>query len=93
MFENSLLSLLKPMVSGTGLYILNEHVHMSGNPVPYDIQNGGSHQEYLALVHIKHPEYINWAVRINRTTKRITHISAGPVLRNQEYRNEVISPV
>ena len=36
---------------------------MSGNPVPYDIQNGDLHQEYIALVHIKHPEYINWAVR------------------------------
>ena len=81
------------MVSGTGLDIVNEHVHMSGNPVPDDIQNGGSHQEYLALVHIKQPEYINWAVRINRATNRITQISAGPVLRNQEYRNEVTSPL
>ncbi len=62
---------------------------MSGNPVPYDIQNGDLHQEYIALVHIKHPEYINWAVRISRATKRITHVSAGPILRNQEFRNEV----
>ena len=65
---------------------------MSGNPVLYDIQNGDLHQEYIALVHIKHPEYINWAVRISRATKEITHISAGPILRNQEYRNEVTPP-
>ena len=65
------------------------HVHMSGNPVPYDIENGGLHQEYIVMLHTKSPEYINWAARMDRTTKRITHISAGPILRSQDYRNEV----
>ena len=82
----------KPISPDAGLDILNEHVHTSGNPVPYDVQNGEAHQEYIALVHVKHPEYINWAVRINKTTKKITHVSAGPILRNQDYRNEVRPP-
>ena len=65
------------------------NTHMSGSPVPFDILNGESHQEYIALLHVKRPEYINWAVRINKYTKQITHISAGPILKNHEYRNEV----
>ena len=66
------------------------NAHMSGNPVPYDILNGEAHQEYIALLHVKRPEYINWAVRINKNTKQITHISAGPIVKNHEYRNEVM---
>ena len=77
---------------GAGLDILNDELHMSGNPVRYDTQNSEVHQEYIALVHVKDPEYINWAVRINKTTKKITHVSAGPLLRNQDYRNEVRPP-
>lgn len=41
------------------------------------------------LLHTKTPEYVNWAVRMDRATKRITHVSAGPILRNQDFRNEV----
>ena len=64
-------------------------MHISGNPVPFDIHKGGAHQEYLVLLHAKTLEYVNWAVRMDRATKRITHVSAGPILRNGDYRNEV----
>ncbi len=65
------------------------HIHLSGNPVPWDIDQGSSHQELFVMLHTKDPEYVNWAVRINRKTLSITHITAGPLLRNQDYRNEV----
>ena len=64
-------------------------MHISGNPVPFDIHNGDAHEEYLVLLHTKSLEYVNRAVRMDRATKRITHVSAGPVLRIQDYRNEV----
>ena len=76
-------------LSLAGLEILNTAMHISGNPVPFDIHSGAVHEEYLVLLHTKAPEYVNWAVRMDRATKRITHVSAGPILRNQDYRNEV----
>ena len=63
-------------------------MHISGNPVPWDIHRGAAHQELFFMFHTKQPEYINWAVRMDRETHLITHISAGPLLRNQDYRNE-----
>jgi hypothetical protein len=64
-------------------------VHLSGNPVPWDVHHGALHREMFVMLHTKHPEYVNWAVRMDRDTHVITHISAGPLLRNQDYRNEV----
>lgn len=65
------------------------HIHLSGNPVPWDIDRGSSHQELFVMLHTKEPEYVNWAVRMDRKTLSITHITAGPLLRNRDYRNEV----
>ncbi len=64
-------------------------MHISGNPVPWDIQRGAQHQQLLGMLHTKRGQYINWAVRMDRDTHAITHISAGPILSNQDYRNEV----
>lgn len=72
-----------------GLDILQASVHLSGNPVPWDVHHGALHREMFVMLHTKHPEYVNWAVRMDRDTHVITHISAGPLLRNQDYRNEV----
>ena len=41
------------------------------------------------MLHTKEPEYVNWGVRMDRDTLSVTHITAGPLLRNQDYRNEV----
>ncbi len=63
-------------------------MHISGNPVPWDIQHGARHQQLFGMLHTKRGQYINWAVRMDRDTLAITHISAGPILSNQDYRNE-----
>jgi hypothetical protein len=73
------------------LDILDFEMHSSGNPVPWDIEGGQDHKEYLSMLHVKKGDYAHWAVRINRATHRITHISAGPVLKARDYRNEVTS--
>lgn len=64
-------------------------MHSSGNPVPWDIENGAEHTEYLSMLHVKKGDYAHWALRINRATRRITHVSAGPVIKARDYRNEV----
>ncbi len=74
---------------GVGLNMMSQQIHLSGNPVPWDIDRGSSHQELFVMLHTKEPEYVNWAVRVDRDTHSITHITAGPLLRNQDYRNEV----
>ena len=56
-------------------------MHSSGNPVPWDIENGAEHTEYLSMLHVKKGDYAHWALRINRATRRITHVSAGPVIK------------
>lgn len=76
------------MILSQGLDIFKMSLHISGNPVPWDIERGALHQTYFTMLHVKEPEYINWAVLIDRRTHRIAHISAGPLLRNQDYRNE-----
>lgn len=64
-------------------------MHSSGNPVPWDIEAGEGHREYLSMLHVKKGDYAHWAVRIDKATRRITHVSSGPVLKARDYRNEV----
>jgi hypothetical protein len=64
-------------------------MHSSGNPMPWDIEGGAAHKEYLSMLHVKKGDYAHWAVRIDKASRRITHISAGPVLKARDYRNEV----
>ena len=72
-----------------GLAVLDFEMHSSGNPVPWDVEAGAGHREYLSMLHVKKGDYAHWAVRIDRATRRITHISAGPVIKARDYRNEV----
>ncbi len=67
-------------------------MHSSGNPVPWDVENGAEHKEYLSMLHVKKGDYAHWAIRINRASRRITHISAGPIIKARDYRNEVRPP-
>ncbi len=69
--------------------MMSKQIHLSGNPVPWDIKQGSSHQKLFVMLHTKEPEYVNWGVRMDRDTLSVTHITAGPLLRNQDYRNEV----
>ena len=41
------------------------------------------------MVHVKRGDYAHWAVRIDRAARRVTHLSAGPVVKARDYRNEV----
>jgi len=72
-----------------GLDILRHPIHGSGNPVPWDTERGAEHREFLGMLHVKRGDYAHWAVRIDRAARRVTHVSAGPVLKNTDYRNEV----
>ena len=65
-------------------------MHSSGNPVPWDIEGGNNHREYLTMLHVKKGDYAHWAVRVDKASRQITHISAGPVIKARDYRNEVI---
>ena len=69
--------------------MLRDPIHGSGNPVPWDVEHGAEHRELLAMLHVKRGDYAHWAVRMDRGTRRVTHISAGPVLKARDYRNEV----
>jgi len=71
-----------------GLDILRHPMHGSGNPVPWDIERGGGHRELLSMLHVKLGDYAHWAVRIDRATRRVTHVSAGPVIKARDFRNE-----
>ena len=77
--------------SRAGLDILRHPIHGSGNPVPWDIDHGPEHSELLGMLHVKLGDYAHWAVRIDRQTRRVTHLSAGPVIKARDYRNEVRS--
>jgi hypothetical protein len=72
-----------------GLDVLRHAVHGSGSPVPWDIERGADHRELLAVVHTRHGASAHWAARIDRATHRMTHISAGPVLRSADYYTKV----
>ena len=71
-----------------GLDILRHPMHGSGNPVPWDIERGGGHRELLCMLHVKQGDYAHWAVRIDRATRRVTHVSAGPLVKARDFRNE-----
>ena len=71
--------------------MLRDPIHGSGNPVPWDVEHGAEHRELLAMLHVKRGDYAHWAVRMDRATRRVTHISAGPMLKARDYRNEVRS--
>ena len=71
-----------------GLDILRHPMHGSGNPVPWDIERGSGHRELLCMLHVKQGDYAHWAVRIDRATRRVTHVSAGPIVKARDFRNE-----
>ena len=64
-------------------------MHTSGHPVPWDADRGARHRELVSMLHVRHGDYAHWAVRIDRASRRITHISAGPVVKSLDFRNEV----
>jgi hypothetical protein len=61
----------------------------SGNPVTWDIERGGRSREILAVFHKRGHDTEHWAVRIDRATQRVSHISAGPILRTYDFQPEV----
>ena len=63
------------------LDLLRHPMHGSGNPVPRDIERGGSHREQLSMLHAKLGDYAHRAVRVGHQTRRGTHVSAGPVIK------------
>ncbi len=66
--------------------------HSSGNPVPWDIEAGADAKEYFSMIHVKKGDYAHWAVRIDKASRRVTHVSAGPLIKARDYRNEVRHP-
>ncbi len=72
-----------------GLDMAAYEMHTSGHPVPWDVEGGADHRELVSMLHVRHGDYAHWAVRIDRATRRITHISAGPVVKSVDFRNEV----
>lgn len=73
-----------------GLDILNMEGHSSGNPVVWDSEAGGEAKEYFSMIHVKKGDYAHWGVRIDKASRRVTHVSAGPVIKARDYRNEVL---
>ncbi len=76
--------------SFAGLDIVNMEGHSSGNPVPWDIEAGQNAKEYFSMIHVKKGDYAHWGVRIDKATRRVTHVSSGPVIKARDYRNEVL---
>ena len=73
-----------------GLAILGEDLLSSGNPVAWDIDAaGGRSRELVALLHARGRDTEHWAVRIDRAASRVTHVSAGPVLRLFDFKPDV----
>lgn len=61
----------------------------SGNPVAWDIERGGRSRELIAVMHKRGHDTEHWAVRIDRASHRISHISAGPILTMRDFQPEV----
>ncbi len=55
----------------------------------WDIERGGRSRELIAVFHKRGHDTEHWAVRIDRATQRISHISAGPILRTYDFQPEV----
>jgi hypothetical protein len=81
------------MRAGAGLDILGSDMLSSGNLVPWDIEAGGRSRELVALLHRRGRDAEHWAVRIDRAAGRITHVSAGPVLRIFDFKPDVRGPL
>ncbi|KAK9818993.1 hypothetical protein WJX81_003370 [Elliptochloris bilobata] len=72
----------------TGLDMGRYEMHTSGHPVPWDVERGAAHRELVSMLHVRHGDYAHWGVRIDRTSRRITHVSAGPIVKSLDVRNE-----
>ena len=69
-----------------------EDMLSSGHPVAWDIERGSKSRELLAIIHKRGYDTEHWAVRIDRASQRVTHISAGPLLRTIDFKPEVSMP-
>ena len=69
----------------TGLDV-SLHVHGSGHPQPW--VNDAGEPEYILVVHQRKEQlgYAHWALRMGQQTRRVTHVSAGPLLSWLDYR-------
>ena len=76
-----------------GLDILAQDMLSSGNPAPWDVEAGARSRELVALLHKRGRDAEHWAVRIDRAASRITHVSAGPVLRIFDFKPDVSAPL
>lgn len=66
-----------------------EDMLISGHPVAWDIEHGSKFRELLVIVHKQGYNAEHWAVRINRATQRVTHVTAGPLLHRRNYQPDV----
>ena len=66
-----------------------EDMLSSGHPVAWDMERGPKSRELLAIVHRRGYDTEHWAMRIDRASQRVTHISAGPLLRTLDFKPEV----
>ncbi|KAK9843532.1 hypothetical protein WJX81_007642 [Elliptochloris bilobata] len=71
------------IAAATGLDV-GENPRNSGNPEPWPKARGGG---LLMLVHTRQAgnRYFHWGVRLVAADLRVTHISAGPLLRWNDY--------
>ena len=74
----------------TGLDIMEqEDMLISGHPVAWDIERGAKSRELIVILHKRGYDTEHWAARLDRASQRVTHISAGPLLRTVEFKPEV----
>ena len=74
----------------TGLDIMEqEDMLISGHPVAWDIERGAKSRELLVILHKRGYDTEHWAARLDRASQRVTHVSAGPLLRTVEFKPEV----
>ena len=77
----------------TGLDIMEqEDMLISGHPVAWDIERGAKSRELIVILHKRGYDTEHWAARLDRASQRVTHISAGPLLRTVEFKPEVRPP-
>ncbi len=80
---------LRRRAVGAGLDIMKHDMLSSGNPVAWDIEQGVRSRELIAVLHKRGHDTEQWAVRIDRASHRITHVSAGPILTMRDFQPEV----
>ena len=66
-----------------------EDMLISGHPVAWDIERGAKSRELIVILHKRGYDTEHWAARLDRASQRVTHISAGPLLRTVEFKPEV----